>query len=355
MNQPTPDPDLLKRYALDVWKYKQGEMVSLMIHLGDRLGLYRTMAGGETWTPERLADNAGLDERMVREWLLGQAAAGLITRSPSGEYRLGPEGEAVLVDEGALSFAAGAFIGGFPPDRIEAMADAFRTGRGFSFSEQGEETARQIDRMNAPWLSGFLLDEVLPGLDGVAEKLEAGAHAADVGCGGGIALHSLARRFPASHFVGYEPSGPGSERARARTADLPNARIVQAPGEELPAHPPLDLAMTLDCLHDMPFPDRAAAAIRRALKPDGTWLIKDMRCSEVFEKNLKNPVLAMQYGYSISSCLASATSQPGGAALGTLGLPPSEVERLAGAAGFSSVRVISLEDDPVHLYYEVRA
>lgn len=350
-----PDPELLKKYALRVWKYKQGEMVGLMIHLGDRLGLYRAMSGGEPWTAERLAGVAGLDERLVREWLLGQAAAGLLARSPEGEYRLEAEGEATLVDEEALSFAAGAFIGGFEPERIEAMADNFRTGRGAPYEEQGERVARQIDRMNFPWLSRFLPERVLPLLEGASEKMEAGANAADVGCGGGIALEALARRFPASSFTGYEPSAPGAARARKRTARLPNVRIVQAPGEELPADPPLDFVMTLDCLHDMPFPDRAAAAIGRALARDGTWLIKDMRCSEDYEANLKNPVLAMQYGYSVSSCLASSTSRPGGAALGTLGLPPPAVERLAGEAGFSSVRMIDLEDDPVHLYYEVRA
>lgn len=349
-----PDPDLLKQYALRVWKYKQGEMVSLMIHLGDLLGLYRAMAGGDAWTPERLAEAAGLDERLVREWLLGQAAAGLLERSPEGEFRLEAEGEATLVNEEALSFAAGAFIGGFAPDRIVAMADNFRTGRGVPYEEQGEQVARQIDRMNFPWLSRFLPERVLPRLEGVREKLEAGASAADVGCGGGIAVAALARRFPASSFTGYEPSAPGAARARERTARLPNVRIVQAPGEELPARPPLDFVMTLDCLHDMPFPDRAAAAIGRAVAPDGTWLIKEMRCSEDYEKNLKNPVLAMQYGYSVTSCLASATSAPGGAALGTLGLPPSAVERLAEEAGFSSVRMMDLEDDPVHLYYEAR-
>ena len=38
-----PDPDDIKAASFKVWTYKMGEQVSLMIHLGDRLGLYRAM------------------------------------------------------------------------------------------------------------------------------------------------------------------------------------------------------------------------------------------------------------------------------------------------------------------------
>ena len=186
------------------------------------------------------------------------------------------------------------------------------------------------------------------------EKLEAGAEVADVGLRGAISVEALARRFPRSTIIGYEPSGPGVARATRRLAGLANASITQACGEELPADARFDLILTLDCMHDMPFPDQVAAAIRRSIKEDGTWLVKDMKCSDVFEKNLKNPMLAMQYGYSRTGCLSSGTSAEDGAGLGTLGLPPRVMEGLAREAGFTSFRVIRLEDDPTHLYYEVR-
>ena len=43
MAEPLIDPEALKRYSFSVWSYKQGEIVSLMIHIGDRLGLYRAL------------------------------------------------------------------------------------------------------------------------------------------------------------------------------------------------------------------------------------------------------------------------------------------------------------------------
>lgn len=348
------DTDLLKSYVLKVWRYKQGEVVSLMIHLGDRLGLYRAMAGGDEMTSDQLAERTGYSERWVREWLLGQAAAGLVTRSPEATYSLTAEADRVLVEENALTFAAGAFIGGFHPDRIDEMAEAFRTGLGVTYEDMGLPVARQMDRMNKPWVGDYLISTVLPAVDGLVEKLERGAEVADVGCGGGISVRAVAKRFPASIVVGYEPSGHAVDRARRRVAGLANASVLQAGGEELPLEARYDLVIALDCMHDVPFPDQVASAIRRCLKEDGVWLIKDMKCSDVFEKNLRNPMLAMQYGYSVSACLLSAASAEGAAALGTMGFPPVVAERVARQAGFTSFRVVKFQDDPTHLYYEVR-
>ena len=348
------DPDLLKEYTLRIWHYKQGEVVSLMVHLGDRLGLYRAMAGGEEMTSGELAERTGLSERWIREWLLGQAAAGLIERTPENGFSLSPEGEEVLVDEDALRFAAGAFIGGFHPERVNEMVNAFRTGIGITYHRMGEPVARQVDRMNRVWVGPFLVDRVLPSMDGLVEKLDAGCRVAEVGSGAGATLRALAERFPASTVVGYEPSGIACSWARRRIRHLHNAAIHETGGEHLEGDSRYDLVLALDCMHDVPFPDRIAAAVRRSLKDDGVWLIKDTHCYDTFEDNQRNPMLAMQYGYSLSGCLLSAASQEGAAGLGTLGFHPAEAERIVRNAGFTSFRMFRLEDDPIHNYYEVR-
>lgn len=348
------DPDLLKEYTLKVWLYKQGESVSLMIHLGDRLGLYRALAGGEELTSGELAERTGLSERWVREWLLGQAAAGLIERSAETGFSLSAEGEQVLVNEDALSFAAGAFIGGVPSERIEEIVNAFNTGIGVTYHRMGEPLASQVDRMNRAWVGPFLVERVLPSVDGLVGMLETGCRVAEVGSGGGITVRALAERFPASTVDGYEPSGIASSRARHRVRDLPNATIHRAGGEELADDGRYDLVLALDCMHDVPFPDRIASAVRRSIKDGGVWLIKDTHCSDVFEENMKNPVLALHYGFSVSACLLSATSAEGAAGLGTLGFHPVEAERIVRNAGFTFFRKFRFEDDPVHNYYEVR-
>ena len=100
-------------------------------------------------------------------------------------------------------------------------------------------------------------------------------------------------------------------------------------------------------------PQDVIAAIRKAIKPDGSWLIKDIRSDPDFKENRKNPLLAMFYGFSVSGCMSSALSEPGGAGLGTLGFNPQVARSMTEAAGFSR---FDLHDvgDPANLYYELR-
>ena len=355
----TVDPEAVALFALKVWSYKQGEIVSLMVHLGDRLGLYRALDGRGPVTAAELAAATGLHERWLREWLRGQAAAGLLAADVDGErFELLPEGALVLArEEGSLAFAAGAFSGGAAtPEVIDALADAFRTGRGLTYDQLGPTAAHQTERMLAPWARLALVPVLIPALDGVEAKLTAGARVADVGCGAGVALRILARAFPASMFHGTDLSRLAIERAEWAAADegLTNVSFSVARAEDVPAGAGYDLLLAFDCLHDMTFPERAAAAIRRAIADDGTWLIREIKSSGDWQRDQRNPMLAMMYGSSVSVCMSSALSEPGGAGLGTLGLPPPKLEALCRAAGFTSV-VVHDVDDPANLYYEVRA
>ena len=129
--------------------------------------------------------------------------------------------------------------------------------------------------------------------------------------------------------------------------------VYLAGGEEVPPTGDVDLMLTLDCLHDMPRPDLAMAAIRRAVADDGTWLVKEIRSAPEWGRNLRNPMLAMMYSTSVASCMASAMSTPDGLGLGTLGLDPVTLEAMVTEAGFSQFTLHEVED-PTNLYYEVR-
>ncbi len=349
--------DQVRNFAFKVWTYKQGEVVSLMIHLGDRLGLYRAMTGSGPVTASELAGKTGLVERWVLEWLRGQAAAGLLSSSDGQTFELLPEAAPVLADEyGSMWFAAGAFQGGMAaPDVVERMADAFRTGIGLSYDDLGPSAAHNVERMLGPWTRQALVPAILPALDGVVDGLRAGARVADVGCGSGVAVLAMAEAFPESIFDGYDVSEHAIHRARTKLAEsgLRNATFHLREAAELPESPTYDLMLTLDCLHDMPQPAGAIAAIRRSISDDGVWLIKEIRTSSSWTDNLKNPMLAMMYGTSVATCMSSALSEPGGAGLGTLGLHRDLVESMCRQAGFTRFEVRDF-DDPANLYYEVR-
>jgi len=347
------DLDEAREFSLRVWQFKQGEMVAAMVHLGDRLGLYRTVYTLGPANSHLLAEATGLNERWLREWLRGQAAADLIDRSDEGAYSLSDEQAAVLVDEDSLLFATAAFGGGFAAADYDRMAHSMETGIGFTYGEMGIEVARQLDRTNAPWLRGFLPSIVIPMLPGAVAKLTEGCRVLDIGCGGGVAIQGLAERFPNSHYVGMDLSGPAIEVARERFAGQPNVEFHLEGGETLHDEQGFDLVMTLECLHDMARPDLTAKAIRGSLAEEGSWLIKEMKCGPTYESNLRNPMLALMYGYSISSCLASGTVTEDGLGLGTLGLDPETLEALVRDAGFGHFQQLETAD-PVHLYYVAR-
>ncbi len=350
------DEEAIRSFALKVWQYKQGELVSLMVHLGDRLGLYRELTEAGPVDSHELAARTGLEERWLREWLRGQGAAGLLEYRGDDRFELTAEQAQVLSHEdSSLFFAAGAFGEPMEPENVERLADAFRTGVGLTYEQHGACAAHRTDRMLGPWTRLALVPTVLPALDGVAAKLEEGARVADVGCGGGIAALTMAEAFPRSEFHGYDLSRHAIEVARTKLAEtgLENVTFHLGRGENLPAEPTFDFVLTFDCVHDMTRPDLVIAAIRRSLRDDGTWLIKDIRSHPDYEKNFRNPVLAMLYGFSIASCMSSALSEPDGMGLGTLGFNPVVAERMCREAGFTRFQMHDF-DDPTNLYYEVR-
>ena len=356
MNNTAVDPDALKRYSFSVWNYKMGEMVSLMIHLGDRLDLYKALQDAGPVSAAELAERTGLKERWLLEWLRGQAAARLLEYHEGDRFELSAEGAEVLAnEEGSLAFAAGAFSGQTPPATVDKLVDAFRTGIGRSYHDLGPNAAHRTERMPGPWTRRELVPNIIPALDGVVAKLEAGAVAADVGCGGGVALIAMAEAFPNSEFHGYDPSQHAIDRCHEKVAvlGLDNVRLFVAGGESLPRAPTYDFLITFDCIHDMTRPADVIAAIRGSLQPEGTWLIKDIRSQPEFKDNMKNPLLAMFYGFSVSACMSSALSEPDGAGLGTLGFNPEVAERMTREAGFSRFRMHDF-DDPSNLYYEVQ-
>ena len=79
-----------------------------------------------------------------------------------------------------------------------------------------------------------------------------GIAVADIGCGYGVALATMAEAFPNSNFTGFDICTHALAATHERIADLPNAcaKDPSKPGEEL-GKQRFDFMMTLDAIHDM--------------------------------------------------------------------------------------------------------
>lgn len=357
----TLDTDALKMFQFLVFTKLEGAVTSGMIHLGDRLGLYRALADASgPMTTAELAAATELDERWVREWAYNQAAAKIVTATTADgteRFTVTPEAAAVLASPDHEAFGMGMFHRLPQTMRaLEELPESFRTGVGADYDSHGPQGAVGIERSFEPWNRAHLLPDVVPAMDGMEDRLRSGARVADVGCGAGGAVLLLARAFPSSSFTGYDISQHALARAGERLAEtgLTNASFSDPRADPLPADHSLDLVTTFDCIHDMTDPQSVMHAIRAALRDDGTWLLVDIKALDTFEQNVaKNPMASLMYGISVFSCMSSALSTPGGAGLGTLGLSPAKAEAMAREAGFTRFRKLPV-DHAVNSFYEVR-
>jgi SAM-dependent methyltransferase len=350
------DQPKLNETAERVLGYLTGMGVGAMIYIGDKLGLYRAMDGAGPLTAKELAAKTNLNERWVHEWLHGQVAARLVDYR-QGEFELTAENGMVLSQDDSPAFLSGGFQLMLPLlSQTDRMTTSFKTGRGTPYNDLGLEHAIGENRFSFPWMKANLVSNVLPKLEGVTQKLTAGAVVADVGCGSGRTLLEIAGAFPESRFEGYDNAALAIRLAEEnqKKAGVTNALFYHKPATELPAEPRYDFVLTWDCLHDMGDPASAIRAIRRAIKPDGCWLIVDVAGADTPEGNYDHPMGALLYSFSILDCMAPGSSGDKPAQLGTLGFPEPVARRMVSEAGFTRFTRHTFADNPLNSFYEVR-
>ena len=325
-----------------------------LIYIGDKLGLYRAMAGAGALTSQELADRTGTHERYVREWLNNQAAGGVVEHHADGTYELGDEAAQVWADESSPAFLAGwvELIASLWAD-ADRLAEAFRSGAGIPWGDHDPRLYRGVQRFFAPLYRNSLVREWIPSLDGVEAKLQDGAKVADVGCGHGISTVIMAGAFPRSTFVGYDihaESIVAAEKAAAEAgvADRVRFEVADAVSFDGTGY---DLVCFFDALHDMGDPVGAAAHARAALADGGTVMLVEPAAGDRVEDNL-NPVGRAYYAGSTFLCTPNALSQPGGYSLGAQA-GPEQLGEILRQAGFD--RWQATVATPFNLVLEARS
>jgi ubiquinone/menaquinone biosynthesis C-methylase UbiE len=321
--------------------------------VGHRLGLYTELADRPA-TPDELAARTETNPRYVAEWLRGQAAGGYVEYDAATEtYSLTEEQAFVLANPDGAVYAPGAFVLALGALKSEdAIADRFRTGAGFGWHEHDEGVFIGCEQFFRPGYIANLVPAWIPALEGVQDKLEAGAKVADIGCGLGASTVIMAQEYPSSTFTGSDYHERSIELAGKRASD---AGVADRVGFEVSTAGTFtgtgyDLVTTFDCLHDMGDPLSAAKHIRQALAPDGTWLVVEPFAGDNVSDNM-NPVGRVYYSFSTLLCVPNALSQTGGFALGAQA-GEAAIRRIVTDAGFTRFRRAA--ETPFNLVYEVR-
>ena len=348
------DPEQLMAFVFRAVGEVGATLNTALVVMGDRLGLYRALAGAGPLTPGELAERTGVSERYVREWLNAQAAGDFVEYDPdTARYTLPPEQAVALTDESSPAYLPGFFqiaLGSVldSPRIIEAA----KTGAGIGWHDHVSDVHEGCERFFRPGYNANLVSSWLPALEGVVEKLTRGASVADVGCGHGASTVLMAQAFPNSTFVGsdYHDASIAIARQRADEAGVSDrVRFEVAPATSYTGEK-YDLVTMFDCLHDMGDPIGAARHVLASVAQDGTWLIVEPAAGDRVEDNL-NPVSRAYYAFSTLLCTPSSLAQEVGLALGAQA-GEARIRNVVTSAGFGKFRRAA--ETPFNLVFEAR-
>ncbi len=339
--------DLLGSFVTDLG----GSFHAISAVIGDRLGLYAALAETMPATAADVAKRANVGERYVLEWLRGQTAGGYVTYDAGTEkFSLTPEQHFALADPGGMQIASAFALPIAVTKNIDTIADAIAHDEGFGWHQHDAGLFEGTERFFRPGYVMNLVSSWIPALDGVEEKLRAGAKVADVGCGHGASTILLGQSYPNSQITGFDYHGPSVERARALAGEAGvDVEFVEAAAADFPGES-YDLVAIFDALHDMPDPVGAATHIRQSLAPDGTFLLVEPMAGDDLTDN-QHPVGRLFYTASTVICVPHSLTAPPRAALGAQA-GEARLTEVLHAAGFTRVRRAT--ETPFNLILEAR-
>lgn len=354
----TIDEQKIESFAGQVMVDLGATASSVLALIGHRLGLYRAMTGAGRLTPAELAARTGTHPRYVTEWLKNQAAGGYVDYDPdTAAYELPLEHAVVLADENSP-----VYLGGGLEQMVAAWADeerieaAFQSGEGVGWHDHDAHLFGATEAMFKPAYRSLLVDEWIPALDGVRERLEAGGRVADVGCGHGASSILLAEAFPGARIVGfdYHEASIATARRRAVESGIDDGERIRFETAGASDHPipddGFDLICFFDALHEFGDPVGAAVHALESLADDGTVMAVELRAADRPEDNL-HPMGRMAYAMSTLVCTPNALSQQGPYALGGVA-GPAAIGDVFAQAGFTRFRQVA--EAPIHLVLEAR-
>jgi 2-polyprenyl-3-methyl-5-hydroxy-6-metoxy-1,4-benzoquinol methylase len=352
------DPAKAEAFADRVLTTLNNGALCLMISVGHRTGLFDVLSTLPPATSAEIAAHAGLQERYVREWLGAMVTAGVVEVDPATTRFVLPAEHAafltraVAADNLAVFAQYIALLGGVEDDVVAC----FTQGGGVPYARYPRFHAVMAEDSGQSVLSS-LESHILPLVPGLTDRLAGGIQVLDVGCGRGRILHRLAELYPHSRFLGLDLSEEAIAYAReqAARAELRNITFAAADVSDLDATAEpeaFDFITTFDAVHDQAQPLRVLRGIHRALKPDGVYLMQDIRASSHVHGNIAHPIGTFLYTISCMHCMTVSLAQ-GGEGLGTMWGEEKTREYLQ-RAGFRAIETHQLTHDIANNWYVVR-
>jgi 2-polyprenyl-3-methyl-5-hydroxy-6-metoxy-1,4-benzoquinol methylase len=337
-----------------------GLMELLSIYVGERLGLYRALAEGGAATAPELAAATATNERYAREWLEQQAVAGILevederAQPEARRFRLPVGHDEVLLERDSLYYAAPLAQQMVSLTRpLPAVLEAFKTGGGVPYPDYGEDMREGIAYANRTMFVNLMGTEWLPTVSDAHKRLRADppARVADIGCGAGWSSISIARAYPKVRVDGFDLDEGSIAEAKANAeaeglTDRVTFQVRDAADPQLSGR--YDLAIAIECIHDMSRPVDALRAMRSMVGNDGVVLVVDERVGEDFRAP-SDETERLMYGFSVLHCLPVGMAEQPSAGTGTV-MRPATLRHYATEAGFSGIETLPIVNELWRFY-----
>ena len=334
------------------------------VFIGSKLNFYKALASNGSMTSGQLAEQTHTAERYTREWLEQQTVSGILTVSDESlpgqerQFSLPAAHAEVLVDEESLNYLtplAHLITGAVHP--MPALLEAYKTGKGISYSSYGEELREGQAAMNRPMFLKQLGFEWLPSINDVHQRLQADppARIADIGCGFGWSAIGMARAYPKVRVEGFDLDESSVEAARVKVRqegleDRVRIHLKDAADPEFSGY--FDLVTAFECVHDMSDPVAALRTMLGMVGRQGAVIIMDERVQDRFKAEAGD-VERMMYGWSFLHCLPVGMEEKPSAATGTV-MRADTLRQYAAQAGFCDVEVLPI-DNFFFRFYRLKA
>jgi 2-polyprenyl-3-methyl-5-hydroxy-6-metoxy-1,4-benzoquinol methylase len=354
MTVQTMNPQKAEAFAGQMVGMLNNALGALLVSVGNRLGIFDTMAGLPPSTSAEIAKATGLNERYIREWLGGMTVARIVEHDgAAGTYWLPPEHAASITHAagpGNLATMA-QFVSLFGNVEDQVIA-SFQKGGGVPYS-QFPQFGALMAQLSAQTFDAALIDtlKLAPGL---TERLQEGIDVADIGCGQGHAINLMAREFPNSRFTGYDfgEESVAAARSEAKAWGLQNAAFEVKDVSTIDAKERYDLITAFDAIHDQAKPRQVLKAIYDALRPGGIFLCADIAADSSHAGNMDHPMATAFYACSTFHCMTVSLALDG-EGLGTM-WGEQKARELFDEAGFTDITAEHVPEDIMNVYYVCR-
>ena len=276
--------------------YEKGFFAIYLMKIGIDLGIFKklnSLDGG--MGPRALASELGLHEPYVTFWCKTAYHLEILDCDEKGRFKLAPHMDTLLADtENPYYFGPTIDMRvRHSTEHLKMFAQCFKSGGTLSPENYSDDFSKAQKAMSDQGIPAAYVFVLIPSVEGLRERLDAGIRILDVGCGSGLLMIQLAKAFPNCDFVGVEVDRFAVEVARKHirnngVQDRVAALYVDADGLDYDRE--FDLVNLSLVLHEIGRGKRRSSLAKsyRALKNSGEIVVFDFAYPEKLQ-DLRKP------------------------------------------------------------------